>query len=168
MFSARLTVYLIVGVVLLTFFTILLIRNSIKTKRTKNLARRIEKDPQTAINISQELASLMVEIDCPYNKLFEKLDRLKYELDISYTRIYKCHKLNDTSFLLITSYEHLDTSKSDAVENYFEYNYKFQLDKARNKVSIYTDGKENVKNIEFKKSFIQGFFKKYIGITLEK
>ena len=151
----------------LVFISFIYFKNIVKIKRASKLGDKIEKDPSLAIDLSNKLDSLIYELDCDYNIIFDKLSKLKFEMEILYHRIYKCHSISYNTFLIITTYEHLDTSSANSVEQLIPLNYKFSLDKSTNKVKIYSDNVMNNKLNDFKKSFLKGFFKKYINMTIE-
>lgn len=167
MATGKLGLKLIVLLFALIILSILYIIYSMKHKTARKLAEKIENDPKIALELSNKLNSFFVETDFNFDELHDKLSRLKYELEISYHWIIKCHAFNSDTFLIMTTYEHLDTSKSDSVEKVIPLNYKFCLDKTANKVRIYSDNADDLLLNGFKRTFVKGFFKKYMGKNIE-
>jgi hypothetical protein len=163
MFSFKFIAAIIIGIVLLIYVAFAYFNNIAKAKAARKLAEQIEKQPRLAQEIADKLTSVLVEIDFDFNLIYNKLLNLTYELEFFHHRIYKCHPLSDTSFVLITTYEYLDTASNNSVEKYFILNYKIELDKQLNKVRILSDNESNELQNQFKASFIKEFFKRHIN-----
>jgi hypothetical protein len=127
------------------------------------LGDRLENDWNFARQIADNANHFITEFQCDISALYLKLERLIYEIDIQDHRVLKCHKHTDDTFIIITAYEHLNTSNPNSVEKLIQINYKFIIDRPNNKVVIYSDNGFNT-TYDVRTVFIKGFFTKYIGI----
>ncbi len=157
-----------VSAAIVTFIVLIFLyfKNIRHANKIRKSAERLENDWSFARQLADSTNNLIAEIPCEIAPLYLKLDRLIYEIDIQDHHLIKCHKLDDHTFLLITSYEHLNTANPNAVEKLVQINYKFILDKSNNKVLIYSDT-SFFTTYDVRKVFIRGFFKKYVGIDPE-
>jgi len=142
-------------------------RNAAKSNSTMKFGNRVATDPRFALSLSQELNSLVMEISGDHETIHDKLSRLCYELDVFFHRVYKCYRLNDYTFLLITTYENADTNSSHGVGNIVMLNYKVELNKEANTVKVYSNELPTPAAVELKKSFVKGLFRQYVGIYVE-
>ena len=142
-------------------------RNASKSNNAKKFGSRVATDPRFALSLSQDLNSLIMEISGDHETVHVKLSRLCYELDVFFHRVYKCHRLNDNTFLMITTYEHSDASSSHGVGSILMLNYKFVLDKESNSAKVYSDALPSAAATEFKRSFVKGLFRQYVGVYVE-
>jgi hypothetical protein len=163
MFPFKFIAAIIVGISLIIYVAFAYFKNIAKAKAARKLAEQIEKQPHLAQEIADKLTSILVELDFDFNKMHSKLLTLTYELEIFHHRIYKCYPLSDNCFLLITTYEYLNTTSENSVEKFYMLNYKIELDKQLQKIRILSDNEKDKLQNEFKASFIKEFFKKYIN-----
>lgn len=141
--------------------------NASKTKRAMKFGNRVATDPHFALTLSQDLNSLIMEFDCDHETVHDKLSRLRYELDVFLHRVIKCHPLNTNTFLLVTTYEHADASSSHDVGSIIMLTYKVVLSKETNMVKVYSDALPSAAATEFKRSFVKGLFRQYVGVYVE-
>lgn len=167
MFSGKIIIKAIVGLGTLIVLGFLYLRNVVKANAVGKLGEKLANDPDLAMNLSNQLDSVLAEFEIDYDDTYLKLSRLIYELEVSYHRLYKCFPLNSNTFLIITVYEHLNLSKGSSVEKIIPLNYKFVLDKYSHKVKIYSDNLADQKLTGFKKSFVKEFFRKYLERTVQ-
>lgn len=154
--------------VLVAFIVLILLyfRNVHKANKITKLGDRLENDWNFARKLADSTNQMITEIQCELSSLCLKLERLIYMIDIQDHRVIKCHKHTEGTFILITAYEHLNTSNPNSVEKIVQINYKFIIDRPNNKVVIYSDNGFNT-NYDVRAVFIKGFFKKYIGIDID-
>lgn len=157
-----------VSAALVTFIVLIFLyfRNVRHANRIRKTAERIENDWNFAKQIAENTNRFIQDIHCEISTLSHKLERLIYEIDIQDHHLLKCHKHAENIYILITSYEHLNTANADSVEKLVQINYKFVIDRPNNKVAIFSDDGFTT-TYDVRKVFIKGLFKKYFDVDVE-
>lgn len=145
----------IVGVTLLVLGW-LYFRNKKKTNKVLRLSKLVDSDHKLAMRLFNELNNEIMTLDIDYNDALDKLKKLKYELEFFNHTVHKCHKYNDDNFLIITTYQYLETY-GNGIESIKNINYRFHLDKKSKKLTIFSD--DDITLLRYKRIFVAGFFK---------
>lgn len=165
--SLKFAIYAIGTVAFTIFIGIKFLKFNSDLKRIEKKSDFLKENPLEARNFASQLSSLYLEKNAETEEVFNKLSSLKYQKDFGSHTVYLCMELSRTSFLVITLYEYLDTSKENSTEILFELNYRIVLNYVDNTLQIYSDESPKESISKLKKDFIKRFLSNHCAMEVQ-
>jgi hypothetical protein len=164
--SIKFVAYAVITVLFTIFIGIKFIKFNSDLKKTEKQADYFKENPFEAKNFASQLNTLCFESSVDTELVHSKLSSLKYQKDFGSHTVYLCMELSRSSFLIVTLYEYLDTSKENSTEVLFKFNYRVNLNHTDGTLQFYSDEKMDDFFISRKKDFIKRFLYTQCGIEI--
>jgi len=165
--SIKFIIYAVFTILFAIFIGIKFLKFNSDLKKTEKQADFLRENSFEAKNFASQLNTLCFEASVDTDLVYSKLNSLKYQKDFGSHTVYLCMELSRSSFLIITLYEYLDTSKENSTEVLFKINYRVNLNHTDGTLQFYSDEKVNDFFISRKKDFIKRFILTQCGIDVD-